>query len=180
MIKPEQVTEPPGETKLFRSAPLRTFLVFFVIMLVVYVAVSPLVDLVLGASPDSWRATLAQGAIVAALVAGGWAVTARSARATWVRTSDDGLEIASQGSDPVMLHWADVDAAVVHRRGTRMVLEVMPSDMDRVHPVQDNDNGWPAMTETESGTAFTVELSQVWPGPRALRRELARHLTAAR
>jgi hypothetical protein len=27
------------------------------------------------------------------------------------------------------------------------------------------------MTETGNGTAFTADLTQVWPGPRALRRE---------
>jgi hypothetical protein len=36
------------------------------------------------------------------------------------------------------------------------------------------------MTETDRGTAFTADLTQVWPGPRALRRELARRMRTDR
>jgi hypothetical protein len=32
------------------------------------------------------------------------------------------------------------------------------------------------MTETGIGTAFTADLTQLWPGPRSLRRELARRM----
>jgi hypothetical protein len=60
--------------------------------------------------------------------------------------------------------------------GARTVLEVTPVDLDRVHPVDAGGPGWPAMVETAAGTAFTADLSQIWPGPRALRRELARRM----
>jgi hypothetical protein len=52
----------------------------------------------------------------------------------------------------------------------------VPVDLDRVHPVQDEGPGGPAMTDTADGQAFTADLSEVWPGPRALRRELARRM----
>ena len=67
----------------------------------------------------------------------------------------------------------------VRRSGLRTVLEVTPIDMDRVHPVQGEGPGAPAMTETEGGPAFTADLSEVWPGPRSLRRELSRRLPPA-
>ena len=31
--------------------------------------------------------------------------------------------------------------------------------------------------EADGAPAFTADLTQVWPGPRALRRELSRHLS---
>jgi hypothetical protein len=60
------------------------------------------------------------------------------------------------------------------------VLDVTPVDLDRVHPVSEEDEGWPTIrddeTDPQGRPAFTADLTQVWPGPRALRKELARRM----
>ena len=179
-IPPDEVEAPADDAVLFRSSPWRTFALLSGTLLVAYVLVSPLVALLLGAPAESWRATLAQGAVIAAVVAGGYAVSARSALSTWVRASSGGLELAAQGSDPVLLAWPDIDHVVVRRDGLRTVLDVTPVDLDRVHPVSEEDEGWPAIRDDDADPlgrpAFTADLTQVWPGPRALRRELARRM----
>jgi hypothetical protein len=54
---------------------------------------------------------------------------------------------------------------------------VTPVDLDSVHPVEQGETaGWPTMTETAYGPAFTADLTQIWPGPRSLRRELIRRM----
>ena len=120
--------------------------------------------------------TLLQAGSIGALIAGAVALSARSSLTTWVRVSRAGLELAAQESDPVLLAWADIKHVAVRRVGARTVLEVTPVDLDRVHPVDAEGAGWPAMAETEAGTAFTADLTQIWPCPRALRRELARRM----
>jgi hypothetical protein len=178
-LPPEQVQPPAGHTVLFRSSPARTFAVMVVILAVSYLVVSPLVNRMLGDANDPWWSTLLQAIVLATLVAGVLAFTARASLRTWVRVSDGGLEVAAQGSDPIWLAWADIATVVVRRTGVRTVLEVTPVDLDSVHPVQGGEGqGWPTMTETGIGTAFTADLTQLWPGPRALRRELARRLAA--
>jgi len=174
-IAPEQVRAPAGHAVLFRSAPARTFAAMAAILAVAYVAVSPLVDLLLGGG-DSVQSTVLQALVVGAIVAGACAVGARSSLTTWVRISDAGVEMAAQGSDPIWLAWPDIATAVVRRSGVRTVLEITPVDLESVHPVQDAGAGWPPLTETVRGTAFVADLTQVWPGPRALRRELARRM----
>jgi hypothetical protein len=176
-MAPEQVQAPSDDPVLFRSSPLRTGTVLFVVLLVAYGAVAALGNLVLGDPEESWWSTLLQGMIVSATVSGVYLATARSTLATWVRVSDGGLELAAQGSDPVLLAWSDIADATIRRSGLRMVLEVAPIELDRVHPVQDEDEGWPPLAETPGGPAFTADLTQVWPGPRALRRELSRRLS---
>jgi hypothetical protein len=179
-IPPEEVEAPADDAILFRSSPWRTFSLMFAVLLVAYVAVSPLVTLVLGAEGDPWWSTLLQGAVLAAVVSGLYGVSARSALNTWVRASSGGLELAAQGSDPVLLAWPDIDHVVVRRDGLRTVLDVTPVDLDRVHPVSEEDEGWPAIRDDDADPqgrpAFTADLTQVWPGPRALRRELARRM----
>ncbi|MEV8508656.1 hypothetical protein AB0368_28045 [Actinoplanes sp. NPDC051475] len=176
-IPPEEVEAPAADAVLFRSSPWRTFGVLFAVLLIAYVAVSPLVALLLGAPDDPWWSTVAQGAVIATLVAGGYALSSRSALRTWVRASSAGLELAAEGSDPVLLAWPDIEHVAVRRSGLRTVLDVTPVDLDRVHPVAEGDEGWPALHDEEDGLpAFTADLTQVWPGPRALRRELDRHL----
>jgi hypothetical protein len=93
-----------------------------------------------------------------------------------VRVSAGGLELAVQGSDPVLLAWDDIATVLVRRAGLRTVLDVTPVDLDTVHPVQDEGSGWPALHDTSEGATFTADRTPVWPGPRALRRELARRL----
>jgi hypothetical protein len=176
-IAPEQVEAPAGDTVLFRSSPVRTFGLLFGVLLITYLATAPLVSLVIGDTGDPWWSTMLQAVVIAALAAGAYAFSARSALTTWVRISAGGLELAAQGSDPVLLAWSDIATVMIRRTGLHTVLEVTPVDLDRVHPVQGEGPGWPAMTETESGTSFTADLTQVWPGPRALRRELARRMT---
>ncbi|MFI5932879.1 hypothetical protein [Actinoplanes sp. NPDC051494] len=177
-IPPEDVEAPAADTVLFRASPWRTFGVLFGVLLVSYVAVSPLVALLLDAPHDPWWSTVTQGAVIATVTAGFYALTARSAQRTWIRSSAGGLELAAEGSDPVLLAWPDIDHAVVRRDGLRTVLDVAPVDLDRVHPVSEEDEGWPALHDEPDGTpAFTADLTQVWPGPRALRKELARHLS---
>jgi hypothetical protein len=175
-MAPEQVQAPSGDAVLFRSSPLRTGSVLFVVLLVTYGAVAALGNVVLGDPDESSWSTLLQAMIVSGTVAGVYLATARSTLATWVRVSDGGLELAAQGSDPVLLAWSDVAGATIRRSGLRMVLEVTPVDLDRVHPVQDEDEGWPALAESPAGPTFTADVTQLWPGPRALRRELSRRL----
>jgi hypothetical protein len=172
---PEEVAAPAGDAVLFRSSPVRTFVAVFVIVVAAYLLVSPLVNRLVG-DGDDLVATVVQAGVAGALVGGGFALSARSSLPTWVRVSAAGLELAAQGSDPVLLAWPDIRAVVVRRSLTRTVLEVTPVDLDRVHPVDGEGPGWPTMTETDSGTAFTADLTQIWPGPRALRRELARRM----
>jgi hypothetical protein len=175
-MAPDQVQAPAGDAVLFRSSPLRTGTVLFVVLVVAYVVVAALGNLVLGDPDEPWWSTLVQAMIVGGTVAGVYLVTARSTLATWVRVSDGGLELAAQGSDPVLLAWSDVADARIRRSGLRTVLEVAPVDLDRVHPVQDEGEGWPPLAQTPACPAFTADLTQVWPGPRALRRELSRRL----
>jgi hypothetical protein len=179
-IPPDEVEPPADDAVLFRSSPWRTFALLSGTLLLAYVIVSPLVALFLGAPDDPWWSTLIQGAVVGAVTAGAYALTSRSALSTWVRASSGGLELAAQGSDPVLLAWPDIDHVVVRRDGLRTMLDVTPVDLDRVHPVSEADEGWPAIRDDESDPlgrpAFTADLTQVWPGPRALRRELARRM----
>jgi hypothetical protein len=179
-IPPDEVEPPAGDAVLFRASPWRTFATLAGTLLLAYVLVSPLVILILDAPPEPWWSVLAQGAVVAVVVAGAYALTSRSALNTWVRASSGGLELAAQGSDPVLLAWPDIDHVVVRRDGLRTVLDVTPVDLDRVHPVSEEDEGWPAIRDDETDPlgrpAFTADLTQVWPGPRALRRELARRM----
>lgn len=175
-MAPEQVQAPAGDAVLFRSSPFRTGVAIFVMLMVTYLAVAALGTLVLGDPDEPFWSTILQAVIVSATVAGVYLATARSTLATWVRVSDGGLEVAAQGSDPVLLAWPDLASAVIRRSGLRTVLDVRPVDLDRVHPVQDEGQGWPPLAETPAGPAFTADLTQVWPGPRALRRELARRL----
>jgi hypothetical protein len=175
-IAPEQVKAPAADAVLFQSSRARTFAALFVILLLTYLATVPIVSLILGGTRDPWWSTLAQAAVIGALVAGAYAVSARAALRTWVRVSAGGLELAVQGSDPVLLAWDDIATVLVRRAGLRTVLDVTPVDLDAVHPVQDEGSGWPALHDTSEGATFTADLTQVWPGPRALRRELARRL----
>ena len=179
-IPPDEVEAPADDAVLFRSSPWRTFAVLSGTLLTAYILVSPLVALVLGAPDEPWWSTLLQGAVIAIVVSGAYALTARSALSTWVRASSGGLELAAQGSDPVLLAWPDIDHVVVRRDGLRTVLDVTPVDLDRVHPVSEEDEGWPAIRDDDADPqgrpAFTADLTEVWPGPRALRRELARRM----
>jgi hypothetical protein len=175
-MAPEQVQAPAGDAVLFRSSPLRTGTVLFAVLVVAYVAVAALGNMALGGPDEPLWSTLLQATIVSATVAGVYLVTARSTLATWVRVSDGGLELAAQGSDPVLLAWPDVADATIRRSGLRTVLEVTPVELDRVHPVQDQDEGWPPLAENRAGPAFTADVTQVWPGARALRQELSRRL----
>ncbi|MEV6345807.1 hypothetical protein [Actinoplanes sp. NPDC051851] len=175
-IAPEQVEAPARDATLFRSSPGRTFATVFAVLMLTYLVVSPAVSLIARDSGDPWWATTLQAVFVGAGCAGFYALSARAALTTWVRVSSGGLELAAQGSDPILLAWPDVAAVVVRRAGLRTVLEVVPVDMDTVHPVQGAGAGWPAQTETPRGPAFVADLSQIWPSPRALRRELARRM----
>jgi hypothetical protein len=175
-IAPEQVEAPAEDAVLFRSSPARTFALLFVIMMITYLASAPVVSLVVGDTGDPWWSTALQAVVIGGLVAGGYAFSARAALTTWVRVSAGGLELAAQGSDPVLLAWSDIATVVIRRMGVRTVLDITPVDLDRVHPVQGEGPGWPTMTDTDRGTAFTADLTQVWPGPRALRRELGRRM----
>ena len=175
-IAPEQVEAPAADAVLFRSSPWRTFVALFVILMVSFAAVSPIVAIILGGTGNPWWQTALQAGAICGLAAAAYAYSTRAALTTWVRVSTGGLELAAQGSDPILLGWPDIATVVVRRVGLRNVLDVTPVDMDRVHPVQGEGAGWPAMTETDRGPAFTADLSEVWPSPRRLRRELIRHL----
>jgi hypothetical protein len=161
---------------LFRSSPARTFVAVFAVLMLSYLVVSPVVGRLARDTGDPWWVTTSQAVIVGSAVAAFYALSARSALTTWVRISAGGLELAAQGSDPVLLAWDDVAAVTVRRSGLRTVLEVTPVDLDAVHPVQGSGEGWPALTETPRGPAFVADLTQIWPGPRTLRRELTRRL----
>ena len=174
-ITPEQVQAPAGDAALFRSSPVRAFAAMFVVIAVAYLTVSPLAEMLLDGTDGPWWVPLAQAGAIGVL-GGTFALSARSSLTTWVRISGAGLELAAQESDPVLLAWADIKHVAVRQTAARTVLEVTPVDLDRVHPVDAEGPGWPAMVETDAGTAFTADLTQIWPGPRALRRELARRM----
>jgi hypothetical protein len=178
-IAPEQVAVPATDAVLFRSSPLRTFVVVFALLMLSFGLVSPIVALVVGGTGNRWWHTAVQAGAISMLAAGCFAWSTRGALKTWVRISSGGLELAAQGSDPILLTWPDIAAVVVRRSGLRTVLEVTPVDLDRVHPVQDEGAGGPPMSETGGGPTFTADLSEIWPGPRALRRELARRMPPA-
>ncbi len=175
-LSPDEVAAPADDAVVFRSSPARAFAAVAATVAVAYLAVSPLAGILLDTGQDPWWLTLLHGMVIGGLVAATVTLSARSSLTTWIRVSGAGLELAAQGSDPVLLAWPDVAHVVVRRAGVRTVLEVTPVDLDRVHPVDDEGPGWPTMTETATGTAFTADLTQLWPGPRALRRELARRL----
>ncbi|WP_043512979.1 MULTISPECIES: hypothetical protein [unclassified Actinoplanes] len=175
-IAPEQVEAPAEDAVLFRSSPARTFLAVFAVLMLSYLVVSPIVGRIARGGGDPWWVTTLQAVVVGAAVAGFYALSARSALTTWVRVSAGGLELAAQGSDPVLLAWEDIAAVTVRRSGLRTVLEVTPVDMDAVHPVQGSGAGWPQQTVTARGPAFAADLTQIWPSPRALRHELTRRL----
>jgi hypothetical protein len=178
-IAPEQVAAPATDTVLFRSSPWRTFAAVFALLMVSFGAVSPFVALLAGGTGNPWWQTGLQAGGISLVAAVLYAWSTRGALRTWIRISSGGLEVAAQDSDPILLAWPDIAHVQVRRQGIRSILEVTPMDLDRVHPVQGDGPdgpGGPAMTETADGPAFTADLTEVWPGPRALRRELARHL----
>ncbi|HWS37969.1 MAG TPA: hypothetical protein VN408_35205 [Actinoplanes sp.] len=176
-IAPEEVRAPARDAVLFRSSPARTFFLMFSVLMAAYLAVSPVIGWIAGDSGDPWWMIVAQALLIGAGVSGAYTLSAGAALRTWVRVSSGGLELASQDSDPILLDWADVATAVIHRDGLRTVLEVIPADLDSVHPVQEGIAGGPALTDTPGGPAYFADLTQIWPGPRALRRELNRYLT---
>jgi len=178
-IAPEQVEAPAADAVLFRSSPWRTFIAVFLLLMVSFAAVSPIVALAVGGTGNPWWQTFAQAASISVVAAGAYAWSTRGALRTWIRISSGGLEVAAQDSDPILLAWEDIESVVVRRSGLRSVLEVTPVDLDRVHPVDDDRGpGGPALTLTGDGPAFTADLSEVWPGPRALKHELARRMPA--
>ncbi|MEV6298187.1 hypothetical protein AB0M02_02150 [Actinoplanes sp. NPDC051861] len=178
-IAPEEVEAPARDAVLFRSSPARTFLTVFSALMVAYLVVSPIASLVVPDTGDPWWVTALQAVIVGATVAGAYALSARAALTTWVRVSAGGVELAAQDSDPVLLDWPDIAAVVIRRDGLRTILEIVPADLDSVHPVQDTRTGGPALVDTPRGPAFTADLTQIWPSPRALRRELSRRMRLA-
>ena len=184
MIAPEQVQAPARDAVLFRSSPVRSFLVIFVLLMLSFALVSPFVALLGDGDGDGdgagrpWWHTGLQAAAIAALAAGAYAYSTRGSLTTWVRISSGGLELAAQDSDPILLAWTDIQHVTVRREAFKNVLEVTPVDFDRVHPVQGEEVGPPALAETPDGQSFTADLSEVWPGPRRLRRELAKYLPA--
>jgi hypothetical protein len=175
-IAPEEVRAPARDAVLFRSSPARTFVMVFAVLMVAYLAVSPIVGWIAGDSGDPWWVSVLQAVLVGGAVAGMYALSSRAALTTWVRVSSGGLELAAQASDPILLDWADIAAVVIRRDGLRTVLDVVPADLDSVHPVQEGEAGGPALADTPRGPAFTADLTQIWPSPRALRREINRYL----
>lgn len=177
-IAPEEVRAPARDAVLFRSSPARTFVLMFSVLMVAYLAVSPVVGWIAGDTGDPWWVLVAQAVLIGAGVAGAYTASAGAALRTWVRVSSGGLELASQDSDPILLDWADVADAAIRRDGLRTVLEVIPADLDSVHPVQEGTAGDPALTDTPRGPAYFADLTQIWPSPRALRRAINRHLNS--
>ena len=178
-IAPEQVEAPARDAVLFKSSPVRTFVTVFLLLMISFTLVSPIMALVVGGTGNPWWHTGLQAGAIALLASACYAYSTRASLTTWVRVSSGGLELAAQDSDPILLAWPDIASVVVRRVGLRNVLYVTPVDLDRVHPVQDEAVGGPTLTETANGTAFTADLSEVWPGPRKLRRELAKHMRPA-
>ncbi len=179
-IAPEQVEAPARDAVLFRSSPVRTFVVLFLLLMLSFALVSPIVALVAGGTAKPWWHTALQAGVIAGLASAAYAYSTRGSLKTWVRISSGGLELAAQDSDPILLTWTDIKHVTVRRERLRNVLEVTPIDLDDVHPVQGEEVGPPALAETPDGQSFTADLSELWPGPRRLRRELAKYLPADR
>ena len=178
-IAPEQVEAPARDAVLFKSSPVRTFIALFVLLMLSFAVVAPIAAwLGEGGAGNRWWQTALQATVIAGLAAGAYAYSTRGSLRTWVRVSSGGLELAAQDSDPIMLAWTDIQHVTVRRAGLKNLLEVTPIDMDRVHPVQGEEAGPPPLAETPDGQSFTADLSEVWPSPRRLRRELAKYLRA--
>ena len=91
-IAPEQVEAPARDAVLFRSSPMRTFAAVFLILMVSYVSVSPLVAVIGGSTGTPWWSTVLQAVVIGAVVAAGYAYShprgpdhlgARLRRAAW-------------------------------------------------------------------------------------------------
>lgn len=177
---PDDVTAPAPDAVLFRTSVPWTFGFTYLLILPFGLLSWLLVDLMLDVDEAgtgmSWvLATLLRVAVFSVFAAAVIAWQSRR-RPTWVRSSAAGVEIATRGSDPVFVGWADVISADVRRRGlVATVLEVAPADIGRP-ATADPDADLPLLRDTPNGPAYVAELSSVRPGPAALRAELARRL----
>lgn len=79
----------------------------------------------------------------AALVA--WQIRRRP---TWVRVSCGGIELAANGSDPILLDRSEIVCARVRRRGLRAVPDVVPADPDTVRSTDPAENCYRRATPT--------------------------------
>lgn len=174
---PDDVTAPAADSRLFRSSPTLYFLILVPATLLAVTAASLLIDLLDGAGL-SWRQLGVRAAALLPFTAAGAGLVAWQIRRrpTWVRISSGGIELAVQGSDPILLDWSEIVCARVHRRGLRAVLDVVPADPDTVRSTGPH-RVLPRMRDTADGTAFTADIVFLRPGPTALQAALARHTT---
>ncbi len=177
---PDDVTAPAADSQLFRSSPTWYLLIYVPAMLLGVTAVSLLIDLLDGVDL-SWRHLGVKAAALLPATAAGagffaWQIWRRR---SWVRISSGGVELAADGGDPILLDWSEIISARIRRRGLWAVLDVVPADPDTVHST-DSHRDLPRMRDTADGTAFTVQVGVLQPGPTALRTALARHTTTSR
>ncbi|MBM2623391.1 hypothetical protein JIG36_48645 [Actinoplanes sp. LDG1-06] len=152
------------------------FLVIFVAAIPAATAAILLLGLLDGDSA-SWRRigeAVGESVPYCLLIAAGAAWQIRRRR-TWVRISSGGIELAADGGDPILLDWSETSSAQVRRRGLWAVLDVVPTDPDSVRST-DPHRDLPRLRDTADGTAFTVPVGSLRPGPAALRSALVRHL----
>ncbi|BFU44831.1 hypothetical protein [Krasilnikovia sp. MM14-A1004] len=94
-------------------------------------------------------------------------------RPVWVRVCDAGILLA-QGGVPIFVAWTNVSSAVVRHPGLFAVLDVVPVDLEQVTATAPHGNV-PPVQQLPDGAGFRIDVGELCPGPRALRRALAEH-----
>ena len=173
--QPDDVAAPAQDTVLFRLSAARMFAIMLPIMVLSALAAMTLVKWAFGTLDQPENAVgwlLPQAGVFGLVMTGSFAWRARRSP-TWVRTSSAGLELASNGGDPVFLAWPDIRSAVIRRPGLLAILEVTPTDIGlawQAGPRPDRSR----VRDRSGGPAFVLEVGLLDPGPGALRAELAR------
>ena len=167
-IAPEEVEAPAADAVLFRSSPVRD-----VRRRLPGARWSPTWPsrrwwrCCWAAPDDPWWLTLLQAAVIGALVAGALRlISPASSLTTWVRVSRAAWSWPPRAATRCCWpgrtspHVAVRRAGAAHRAGRHPGRPGPGASGARTRA-----RAGPTMTETAAGTAFTADLTQVWPGP---------------
>ena len=112
-------------------------------------------------------------AAVYAVVFGGVFLLVVRRHPAWVTVSDQGLELAGTGRDPVSLPWSSVEAVSLRWWGPFTELVVTPTDLDAAAVSR---HGWskPRTVVRSGDRSFLVDTGLMQPGPAALLAEIHR------
>ncbi|RZU54474.1 hypothetical protein EV385_6425 [Krasilnikovia cinnamomea] len=156
---------------LFRTRRWSTALVVVAILTTAVALVLTACGALLGAVPaPDWGLLLV---LAFPTCCGLVSTVARWHRPVWVRVCDAGIELA-QGGVPIFVAWDNVASAVVRHRGLFAVLDVVPVALDQVSTSAPQGNV-PPVQLLPQGAGFRVDVGELCPGPRALRRVLAEY-----